>query len=735
MDEHAAAMMGDWVPPSPSPKAFFSSLLGGDEQISTGPMPQIPDEARNGGCSSFGSYQGGMGFEDDNAKQRGISFENDLIFSPLPDHNKPTSRGGLVDRIAARAGFNAPRLNTESIILTDRSSTGEVKSPYFTIPTGISPTALLESPVFLSNPLTQASPTTGKFPLFAFENNISSMVAENAQSKEDFFDDVDGSSFAFKPPAESGLSFSLGSTDKMNQLMNPQALPKIEVSVRSENFFRNSEPSLIHSHEGGFSRSLTEKDLGEITAGSDIKGLDTISGTAEHSPPQGDQHDDEGDQRISSDSYAGGSAGSLAEDGYNWRKYGQKQVKGSEYPRSYFRCTHMNCPVKKKVERSHEGIVTEIIYKGAHNHPKPAPNHRSSIGSNQLDDTRDQVGLENGGDRDSVWGTAQNGLLPVTHEWRNDSFEHKSLSSMNSELRNPSSSLQMQNGAVVESGDVVDPSSTCSNDEEEDDRVTHGSVSIANDGEGDESESKRRKIETYAAEIGGGATRAIREPRVVVQTTSDVDILDDGYRWRKYGQKVVKGNPNPRSYYKCTSAGCSVRKHVERASHDLKSVITTYEGKHNHDVPAARNSSHVSSAASANGGMGSQSQSLIPRHEPSQVTSMARYERQPHLSSFNLPMMQSLGAPPHGFPTGVIQSSLANMSMAGLGPGQNKFPGIPAYPYLMQQQQLQQRHVNDLSFMMPKGEAKVEPNSDPNVYHPNGSSVYNRIVNRLPLGP
>lgn len=42
------------------------------------------------------------------------------------------------------------------------------------------------------------------------------------------------------------------------------------------------------------------------------------------------------------------------------------------------------------------------------------------------------------------------------------------------------------------------------------------------------------------------APRTIREPRVVVQTTSDVDILDDGYRWRKYGQKVVKGNLNPR---------------------------------------------------------------------------------------------------------------------------------------------------------------------------------------------
>lgn len=33
---------------------------------------------------------------------------------------------------------------------------------------------------------------------------------------------------------------------------------------------------------------------------------------------------------------------------------------------------------------------------------------------------------------------------------------------------------------------------------------------------------------------------------MVVQTLSEVDILDDGYRWRKYGQKVVKGNPNPR---------------------------------------------------------------------------------------------------------------------------------------------------------------------------------------------
>lgn len=48
--------------------------------------------------------------------------------------------------------------------------------------------------------------------------------------------------------------------------------------------------------------------------------------------------------------------------------------------------------------------------------------------------------------------------------------------------------------------------------------------------------------------------KPIREPRVVVQTVSEVDILDDGYRWRKYGQKVVRGNPNPRYLKHCVAS-------------------------------------------------------------------------------------------------------------------------------------------------------------------------------------
>ena len=61
-----------------------------------------------------------------------------------------------------------------------------------------------------------------------------------------------------------------------------------------------------------------------------------------------------------------------ADDGYNWRKYGQKQVKGSDSPRGYYKCTHPKCPVKKRVERSMGGQVSEIVYQGEHNHSKPS---------------------------------------------------------------------------------------------------------------------------------------------------------------------------------------------------------------------------------------------------------------------------------------------------------------------------------------------------------------------------
>ncbi|XP_004144271.1 probable WRKY transcription factor 50 [Cucumis sativus] len=79
-----------------------------------------------------------------------------------------------------------------------------------------------------------------------------------------------------------------------------------------------------------------------------------------------------------------------------------------------------------------------------------------------------------------------------------------------------------------------------------------------------------------------GREREIRE-RFAFKTKSEVEILDDGFKWRKYGKKMVKNSPNPRNYYKCSVEGCPVKKRVERDREDPKYVITTYEGVHTHE--------------------------------------------------------------------------------------------------------------------------------------------------------
>ncbi|KAL7080837.1 hypothetical protein ACP275_14G003200 [Erythranthe tilingii] len=76
-----------------------------------------------------------------------------------------------------------------------------------------------------------------------------------------------------------------------------------------------------------------------------------------------------------------------------------------------------------------------------------------------------------------------------------------------------------------------------------------------------------------------------KEARFAFMTKSEIDNLDDGYRWRKYGQKAVKNSPFPRSYYRCTSTACGVKKRVERSSEDPSIVVTTYEGTHTHPCP------------------------------------------------------------------------------------------------------------------------------------------------------
>ncbi|KAI3457116.1 hypothetical protein Pfo_013779 [Paulownia fortunei] len=60
-------------------------------------------------------------------------------------------------------------------------------------------------------------------------------------------------------------------------------------------------------------------------------------------------------------------------DSWSWRKYGQKPIKGSPYPRGYYRCSSSKgCPARKQVERSRLDPTTLLItYSCDHNHPFP----------------------------------------------------------------------------------------------------------------------------------------------------------------------------------------------------------------------------------------------------------------------------------------------------------------------------------------------------------------------------
>lgn len=251
-----------------------------------------------------------------------------------------------------------------------------------------------------------------------------------------------------------------------------------------------------------------------------------------------EDHDDQADQDVSAEhDLPGGSilppprararptqelALSEVEDGYKWRKYGQKHIKGHPFARSYFKCTSRNCPVKKQVEHSEEGgmLVESRSYKGDHNHPPPQISRHS---------VPDQTTFRN-----------------TVSEFLSPKFEEPNLSArvLLDSSQDFSDVHRMGNLMSVHESLGTEP--------------MHLTTDLGLDGQ--------------------------PLSRLVVETHTDVDHLDDGYTWRKYGQKTVRGFQ--RSYYECAAKDCHVKKHVEH--HDA-SVINTYEGTHSHPPPELEN--------------------------------------------------------------------------------------------------------------------------------------------------
>jgi len=184
----------------------------------------------------------------------------------------------------------------------------------------------------------------------------------------------------------------------------------------------------------------------------------------------------------------------------------------------------------------------------------------------------------------------------------------------------PESSEVLNTPATPNSSSISSETSGAANDEQ-------NKVPVDEDEQQNNNKTKNQlKVKKKASSSEQQKQKQKQKQRVAFMTKSEVDHLEDGYRWRKYGQKAVKNSPFPRSYYRCTSPSCNVKKRVERCYSDPTIVVTTYEGQHTHPININNNSStfhHMPPPASASASSFFRQQ-LLPQllqhsHHPQQL--------------------------------------------------------------------------------------------------------------------
>ncbi|KAL1825717.1 hypothetical protein ACET3Z_012495 [Daucus carota] len=150
--------------------------------------------------------------------------------------------------------------------------------------------------------------------------------------------------------------------------------------------------------------------------------------------------------------------------------------------------------MRKIVGTSVEGQITEIIYKGSHTHSIPQSTKRS-------------------------WSSPDSSKAMILSS---NEFPDQSYGILGSAQGDPAATPENSSISVV------------------DDDCEQNSLQSKSEfdfGDDDEPDAKRWQILERADSeneiVSAPGSRTVREPRLVVKTISDIDILDDGYRWRK----------------------------------------------------------------------------------------------------------------------------------------------------------------------------------------------------------
>ncbi|XP_010922757.3 WRKY DNA-binding transcription factor 70 [Elaeis guineensis] len=224
-----------------------------------------------------------------------------------------------------------------------------------------------------------------------------------------------------------GKSVSIGSLEQENSsLMDPKTATRVlikgkESAIKLQSLLQESSPSEDHGKNSmiGF---FIEEILGSFDGA--LATLDSVGAPETHldqaSTPCSDEQgrDDSSKKRKVASVRRNGYrrrahpyscrrvSSKTMDDGYTWRKYGQKDIFSSKHPRSYFRCTHkydQNCQATRQVQRSEDDFSTYVItYMGEHTCSDPTkpphlhpPSHQRptfiiSFGSETAADTQQE---------------------------------------------------------------------------------------------------------------------------------------------------------------------------------------------------------------------------------------------------------------------------------------------------------------------------------------------------------